>query len=131
MIGRTQQRPFNIEFIEKPYVFDDKKEKRDIAAGKGFRTQLVDATSTKVGTIGRGYAKWRSSEPMVSHPSEPGIRRLLTPLEHARVKAMPERLIEGLWATLAHQCLGQVVLHPVFVAVGRCLGLHVNQVAQS
>lgn len=109
----------------------DEKEKRDIAAGKGFRTQLVDSQATKVGTIGRGYAKWRSSEPMVSHPSRPGYRRLLTPVEHARVKAVPERLIKGLSATLAHQCLGQAVLHPVFVAVGRCLGLHVNQVAQS
>lgn len=75
-----------------------------------------------MGTIGRHYAKWRSTEPLIQHPANPKLRRLLTPTEHARVKTIPEALIEGLSATTAHQCLGQSVLHCAFIAVGRALG---------
>lgn len=102
----------------------DAKEERDRAAGKGFRTQLVTPASRSVGTIGRGYAKWRSTEPMLVHPSRSGWRRLLTPVEHAMVKTVPPALIEGLGATLAHELLGQSVLHCAWQAVAQLLGQH-------
>jgi len=41
------------------------KEKSDIAKGKGFRMQLLHESSPMCGTIGAGYAKCRSTEPMV------------------------------------------------------------------
>src|SRR5690606_5230773 len=47
------------------------KEQRDREAGKGFRMQLVDEESVRVGTIGRHYAKWRSTEPLIRHPTQP------------------------------------------------------------
>lgn len=100
----------------------DAKEARDLAAGKGFRLQLVTETSTEVGTIGRGYQKMRSTEPMLAHPSGDGRRRLLTPLEHARVKGIDPALVAGLSATLAHEMLGQSVLAPAWRAIGRMLG---------
>lgn len=108
----------------------DAKEARDIQAGKGFRTQVVGPDVASIGTIGRHYAKWRSTEPMVGHPTRKGWRRLLTPQEHARAKAVPESFIEGLSPTLAHQCLGQSVLHAPFVSVGRALGAHLLKFAK-
>jgi DNA (cytosine-5)-methyltransferase 1 len=105
----------------KPCDYLHRKEERDRAAGKGFRMQIVDPGSTSVGTIGRHYAKWRSTEPLVQHPSNPKLKRLLTPAEHARVKTIPEKLVDGLAATVAHQGLGQSVLHGAFMAVGKAI----------
>lgn len=104
----------------------DAKEARDRAAGKGFRTQLVTPAATRIGTIGRGYAKWRSTEPMVAHPDREGWRRLLTPKEHARVKSVPPALVEGLGATLAHDILGQSVLHAPWMAVACMLAMQMR-----
>lgn len=104
------------------YSYLAAKETRDRASGKGFRRQLLDGSEDGLGTIGRGYAKARSTEPFVLHPSNPGKSRLLTPEEHARVKAIPQQLISGLSATRAHEILGQSVVHSAFEAVGLRLG---------
>uniref|UniRef100_UPI0003655874 DNA cytosine methyltransferase n=1 Tax=Thioalkalivibrio sp. ALgr3 TaxID=1239292 RepID=UPI0003655874 len=106
----------------KEYSYLSDKEARDKEAGKGFRRQLLDGSETSLGTIGRGYAKARSTEPFIRHPADPGRSRLLTPVEHARVKAVPESLIAGLSATRAHEILGQSVAHAAFEAVGQHLG---------
>lgn len=106
----------------KAYSYLAEKEVRDKEAGKGFRRQLLDGCEESLGTIGRGYAKARSTEPFIRHPSDPALTRLLTPKEHARVKAVPESLIEGLSATRAHEILGQSVVYAAFEAVGMHLG---------
>lgn len=98
------------------------KEKRDIEAGKGFRRQLVNPSSTEIGTIGKGYAKARSTEPFLESPAGDGKSRLLTVSEHARVKTIPEHLVKGTSQTTGHEILGQSVIHSVFEAVGRWLG---------
>ena len=49
------------------------------------------------------------------------MSRLLTPAEHARVKTIPENLIEGLSATTAHEVLGQSVIFSAFIAVGELI----------
>ncbi len=68
---------------------------------------------------------------MIRHPEKPKKRRLLTPVEHARVKSIPETLVNGLSATVAHQILGQSVLHSAFVSVGRLLGVHLQKLKVS
>ncbi len=98
------------------------KEERDRANGKGFRRQLLTGDEDQCGTIGRGYAKCRSTEPFLVHPEDPALSRLLTPVEHARVKTIPERLVAGLSDTIAHQILGQSVIFTAFEAVGQHLG---------
>lgn len=99
------------------------KELRDAAAGKGFRMAVAKPCDTGVGTIGTGYQKNRSTEPKVPHPSKPGLLRLFSPGEHARIKGVPERLIEGIEsATRAHQLLGQSVVWPAFRHVGQHIG---------
>jgi DNA (cytosine-5)-methyltransferase 1 len=111
-----------VEARYKTYDYLAAKEARDLSSGKGFRRQLLDGTEDGVGTIGRGYAKARSTEPFVRHPEDSGLSRLLTKEEHARVKTVPEMLIHGLSETVSHEILGQGVVHCAFRAVGRLLG---------
>lgn len=99
------------------------KEARDLAAGKWFRMQTVTAASTKVPTLTKGYAKNRSTDPKLAHPTKPGLLRLLTAAEHARVKRIPDQLIAGLPQTVAHEVLGQSVIWSAFQAVAMTLGL--------
>ena len=99
------------------------KEARDKAAGKGFAMQLFNEESTRISTIGRGYAKVRSTEPKLQHPTNPALLHQLTPAEHARVKGNLPILIEGMAATRAHEVLGQSVLSAVFRAVAKALGV--------
>ena len=108
----------------KSYDYLVEKEKSDIAKGKGFRRQLVTADSTIVGTIGRGYAKARSTEPFVQHPTDPLLSRLLSEVEHARVKGIPEHTAAGVSSTIAHEIYGQSVIYTVFEAVGFALGCY-------
>lgn len=99
------------------------KEVRDKAAGKGFAMSVVTASDTRVGTIGTGYQKNRSTEPKVAHPSKAGHMRLFTPAEHARLKGIPAELIRGVDSkTTAHELLGQSVIWPAFRHVGQILG---------
>ena len=99
------------------------KEARDIEAGKGFRMAVAQPGDAHVGTIGTGYQKNRSTEAKVPHPENPALLRLFTPAEHARLKGVPQRLIEGITsATSAHAYLGQSVIWPAFKALGEVIG---------
>lgn len=105
------------------------KEARDIAQGKGFKMQLFDEDSTRIGTMTRGYAKVRSTDPKIKHPTDPNLLRQVTPLEHARLKEAPEHLIDGLCNTTAHEVLGQAVVYPPFRDVGQHVGNALNRFA--
>lgn len=105
------------------YDYLEAKAVRDAAAGKGFKRQLVGPEAERIGTVTRGYNKARSTDPMVRHPD--GVRsRLLTPNEHARVKGIPEQLVEGAGATLAHEVLGQSILFGHAKGIGQSVGEH-------
>ena len=98
------------------------KQERDKAAGKGFSMQLIEPSSTRVGTIGTGYQKARSTEPRLVHPTNPELSRLFTPAEHARLKGIPPHLIKGVESkTFAHELLGQSVIWPAFKHLGQVL----------
>lgn len=103
------------------------KQDRDRAAGKGFSMQFVTPKSTSVPTIRKGYAKGGSTDPRLVHPDNPALSRLLTPAEHARIKGVPAKLIDGLSATIAHQELGQGIVYDPFLAVGRRIGENIGQ----
>lgn len=107
----------------------DAKEKRDIERGVNFRRNLVNKDSTTVGTIGRFYNKRRSTEPFMCNAD--GLERLFTPKEHARLKNIPELLVEGVVDTIAHEGLGQSILFNHGRGIGRLIGStfgHVNNV---
>ena len=101
----------------------DRKAERDAAKGNNFKLQHVDATSTSVPTMTAGYARWRTCDPRILHPTREGVRRLLTPREHARVKGVPECLIAGMPEPQAHEALGNSVTYYAFVAVGRAIAM--------
>lgn len=105
----------------KSFDYLAEKEVRDKACGKGFKRQLLTGEEDGCGVLGRGYAKARSTEPFIVSPYNAILSRLLTPIEHARVKTIPESLIEGLSETVSHQVLGQSVIFSAFVAVGELI----------
>lgn len=90
--------------------------------------KAIDGSEPRCGTIGRGYQKARSTEPFLKHPTN-GKQRLFTPVEHARVKTIPEQLVAGLSDTTAHEILGQSVIHAAFMAVGKLVGETLNGAA--
>lgn len=105
------------------------KEVRDKAAGKGFAMQIFDAEDTGINTLTKGYAKVRSTDPKIAHPENPDLLRQLTPVEHARMKDVPEHLVDGLCNTTAHEILGQGIVYPPFRDVGHHVGNALNRFA--
>jgi len=106
------------------------KAARDKEAGKGFKMQTISEDSTSVPTLRKGYHKAGTTDPLLRHPTEPGLFRLLTAAEHARVKGVPESKVEGLSETLAHQLLGQGIVYAPFVAVGQRIARQVAEFIQ-
>jgi DNA (cytosine-5)-methyltransferase 1 len=96
------------------------KEARDIEAGKNFRRSLYTYSAKKINAIGRFYFKRRSTEPFLVN--EEGLERLLTPIEHCRVKGIPEVLVAGVSDMIAHEGLGQSILFNHARGIGRLLG---------
>jgi DNA (cytosine-5)-methyltransferase 1 len=105
------------------------KQERDLSAGKGFRMQTYDATAESIGTIGKGYAKVRSTEPKIRHEENPDLLRQLTPTEHAKAKEIPPHLVDGLSNTVAHEVLGQSVIYSPFRDVAHHVGNAINRFA--
>lgn len=108
----------------KPFDYLRDKESRDLASGKNFKRQLLNADSGVCGCLGRGYAKARSTEPFLVHPTRPELSRLFTAREHARLKTVPEEVIEGVSETIAHEILGQSVIGAAFEALAAAVGWH-------
>ena len=99
-------------------------EKAAINKGKGsnFSVNVADPTDPTVRTMGAKYWKRRPTEPKILHPEDPTLARLLTPTEHARAKTVPPELVSGISSTLAHQILGNSVIHAKWRSVGRLMG---------
>jgi DNA (cytosine-5)-methyltransferase 1 len=98
------------------------KEISDKKAGKGFAMHVVKNNATSCNCIGKGYAKIRSTELKVSHPTNKNLMRQLTVAEHAKVKGIPVGLVSGCSNTVGHEILGQSIIFPAFVAIGRLVG---------
>lgn len=98
------------------------KQKRDIAAGKGFRMQIFTGAEASINTLTKGITRNRSTDPKIQHPTNPDLLRIPTAREHARMKGVPEELVEGLAQTTAHELLGQGICYQPFVAMGAHIG---------
>lgn len=85
------------------------KEVRDLSEGKNFRMQVYTGSERSIGTLTKGLAKNRSTDPKIQHPDHPELLRVPTVSEHARIKGVPPELVEGLSFTVGHQLLGQAV----------------------
>lgn len=105
------------------------KRTRDAAEGDNFKMQLVDASSDYVPTLRKGYSKGGSTDPLLKHPTNAHLLRQFTPAEHARIKEVPEHLVDDLSAAVAHQVLGQAVVYAPFRDVGKHIGDALNRFA--
>lgn len=103
------------------------KEMRDAEKGNGFGMQVVTPEGTSVPTLRKGYHKGGSTDPLLQHPENPDLLRQFTAVEHARIKEVPEHLIEGLSNTVAHEVLGQGIVYPPFRDVGKHVGNALNR----
>lgn len=121
-IAEALDDPAEVADMWKDYKGLREKEARDLAAGKNFRRKILTPDAEAVPTLTRGYQKGRSTEAQLAHPTDPLLSRLFSRWEHARFKGVPARIIEGLSVTVAHEVLGQGVVYPCFLALGRALG---------
>ncbi|TDM05068.1 MAG: DNA cytosine methyltransferase [Ideonella sp. MAG2] len=106
----------------RPVTYLKSKAERDADKGSGFAMQWLTPQAQKVPTLRKGYHKGGSTDPRLRHPHDEQLSRLLTPGEHARIKGIPEALLQGLSATAVHQVCGQSVDTRVVLAIGRWLG---------
>lgn len=104
------------------YSYLADKEVRDAISKKGFKREMITGSETSLGTVRRLYHKAGSCDQFVIHPNNPTLSRLLTPSEHARVKAIPHHMVEGISNTIAHEIMGQSVCFPAFESLGKGIG---------
>ncbi|QIZ85932.1 DNA cytosine methyltransferase (plasmid) [Bermanella marisrubri] len=116
-VGECLEDGKHISDMFKTFDYLEKKEKSDIEKGKGFRQQLVDGNSNSIGTIGKHYAKARSTEPRLIGSN--GLSRLFTVVEACRFKLIPEKLVDGCLFTLGHEIQGQSILYGHGWSLGR------------
>lgn len=103
----------------KKYEYLAEKEKRDIAAGKGFRRQLLTGGEKSTGVAGRGYGKARGTEPFIVNEDDPTLSRLYTLQEHCATMKIPSELIANNSKTVGHEIVGQSGSYALFLALGQ------------
>lgn len=104
---------------------------RDAEKGANFANQTVDVSDIEVPTLRKGYQKAGSTDPLLAHPSKPGLKRRFTVIEHARLKGQPESLIQGLGLVDGHAALGQSVCFEPVARLFEELGLAITRWAAS
>lgn len=95
---------------------------RDRLAGKGFKMQVFEGSAQSIGTLTKGLAKNRTTDPKIRHPLDPQLLRVPSAREHARCKGVPEHLITGLVQSQAHELLGQSIVYRPFRQLAAHLG---------
>ena len=98
------------------------KEVRDAEKGNCFSMQVVTPESTSCPTLRKGYHKGGSTDPLLAHPTNPDLLRQFTVGEHARIKEVPEHLVEGLSKTDGHILLGQGIVYAPVRALFKRIG---------
>lgn len=101
-----------------PYLSAKSAEKTN-----NFGETLVDEDSTTIPVFTATYAKRQPNTPIIKNKTNPTLKRLATPEEHARIKGLPEWFVAGASQTLGHKALGNSVQKPVFEYYGYQLGL--------
>ncbi|CAN7525776.1 DNA cytosine methyltransferase [Pseudoxanthomonas sp. LjRoot168] len=100
------------------------KAARDKSEGKNFKPNVQNESATSVNGLTRGYARVRQTD--VKLGREDGMQRLLTPVEHARAKGIPEYLVNGFPVSVAHEALGQSILFNHAKGIGEAVGAHLR-----
>jgi DNA (cytosine-5)-methyltransferase 1 len=101
----------------------DKREVENAKNGRNFKKNYVNDGDTSVGVIPRNYLKRQISNPHYAHEKN-GTIRLFSCAEHARLKDIPELLIEGEIELHAQEGLGQSVVFGHPLGTGIMIGEH-------
>jgi len=104
------------------------KAAKDAALGRGFSRgrKVLTPSDTTVPTLRRGYQRGGSCDVRLAHPTRPGVGRLFSAAEHARIKGIDPALVNGLSEKVAHEVLGQSVIAPEFTALGAAIAASVR-----
>ncbi len=122
---------------EDEYRFNDK----DYSIGNGLKTaferkgrrnNLAYHNDKKVKTITAGHYRGRAEDPYPVNPNNPERFRFFTDVEIARIKQMPDNLVDGV-AAKKHQgqMLGNGIIGGVSEAVFFCIGVSLKLWHQS
>lgn len=103
------------------------KEVRDQERGNCFAMQVVTPESTSCPTLRKGYQKAGSTDPLLAHPTNPDLLRQFTVAEHARIKEIPEHLVNGLGVVAGHALLGQSVTYSSVRALFNRIGQSLSE----
>lgn len=98
---------FSRETESKSWLFDhwDKQ----TAKGNGFASAVIRYDDVKVGTIKKRYFAGQGDNPVVAHPTQPGLYRWLTIEEVKAIMGLPADYWLGSTKTLAGEMMGQGV----------------------
>lgn len=98
------------------------------AKGNCFRMETVQAWSTKVPTITRGYYKFKTTNPILKNGDRDEYR-FFTKRELARIHGLPDDFILPEAKSTAGEIVGQGVVYEVFNTVAKSVRHHLQGVA--
>lgn len=111
--------------------------RKDKETGHNYRNMLYTGSETLIATLTASYAAPKAGTPMIAHPINTELQRQVTTLEHARIRRLPDRLIDQVMAissgsspmvskrgskSLAHRMLGNGVSKLAWNSIGAFLG---------
>jgi DNA (cytosine-5)-methyltransferase 1 len=117
--------------------------KKNKETGHNHKMTVVSPNDTKMSTITASYAKIKADTPMLLHPTNNGLHRILTASEHANVRRITgqfkdaivsvasgeHHLLTRTNATAAHMMLGNSVAPKPWEALGLYLGNWLKSIA--
>jgi len=101
--------------VSKAWVFNHWESQT--AKGNGFEPPKLTAQSASCPTIKKRYFAGQGDNPVVAHPTKPGVCRWLTLTEVKRLMGVPESYYLGESKTTAGEILGQGVQVEMFTKV--------------
>ena len=110
--------------------------KKDKEGNHNHKMCVASMGDTTMPTIPATYAKCKADTPLIAHPEDAGLHRLLTVSEHANVRRMSGQYKQAVVsigdgthhlttrtnATAAHMMLGNAVAPKPWIAVGEHIG---------
>lgn len=104
----------------------DKRLKKNKESGRNFAPSFVTSSDSQTNVIPRNYTKRQISNPHY-HDAKSGKIRLFNPIEHARLKGIPSKLIKNVTDTRAHEILGQSILYNHARGIAQMIGTHAKE----
>lgn len=111
--------------------------RKSMGTSHNYKNLLYNGSEDLITTITASYAAPKAGTPMIEHPIKSELQRQITPLEHARIRRLPDKVLNQVMdivsgksqmvskrgsKSLAHRLLGNGVSQFVWNAVGGFLG---------